>query len=40
MLASDDTEQMTLKLFDSYLSDRQQKCLVNGKLSGAVALTC
>ena len=25
---------------DSYLSDRQQKCVVNGELSGARAVTC
>ena len=29
-----------MKWFDSYLSDRHQKCLVNGKLSGALAVTC
>ena len=27
-------------MFDSYLSDRHQKCLVNGELSGALSVTC
>ena len=39
-LASYGTDHRTLKWFDSYLSDRQQKCVVNGELSGARALTC
>ena len=26
--------------FDSYLSDRQQKCVINGELSSAPAVTC
>ena len=33
-------DQKALKWFDSYLSDRHQKCLVNGELSGALAVTC
>ena len=33
-------EHDTLKWFDSYLIDRHQKCLVNGELSGALAVTC
>jgi len=40
MLASYGVEQKALKWFDSYLSDRHQKCLVNGELSGALAVTC
>ena len=33
-------DHRALKWFDSYLSDRQQKCVVNGELSGARAVTC
>ena len=33
-------EHDALKWFDSYFSDRHQKCLVNGKLSDALAVTC
>ena len=33
-------EQRALKWFDSYRSDRQQKCLVNVELSDARAGTC
>ena len=32
-------DHTALKWFDSYLSDRQQKCVVNGELSGARAVT-
>ena len=39
-LASYGVDQKALKWFDSYLSDRHQKCLVNGELSGALAVTC
>ena len=39
-LASYGIDHGTLKGFDSYLSDRQQKCVVNGELSGARAATC
>ena len=39
-LASDGIDHSALKWFDSYLSDRQQKCVVNGELSGARAVTC
>ena len=39
-LASYGIDHRALKWFDSYLSDRQQKCVVNGKLSGARAVTC
>ena len=39
-LASYGIDHRTLKWFDSYLSDRQQKCVVNGELSGARAVTC
>ena len=31
---------MALRCSDSYLSDRQQKYLVNGELSGVRAFTC
>ena len=39
-LASYGIDHRALKWFDSYLSDRQQKCVVNGELSGARAVTC
>ena len=39
-LASYGVDQKALKWFDSYLSDRHQKCLVNGELSGALAVAC
>ena len=41
-LASHGIDHRALKWFDSYLhvSDRQQKCVVNGELSGARAVTC
>ena len=39
-LASYGIDYRALKWFDSYLSDRQQKCVVNGELSGARAVTC
>ena len=39
-LASYGIDHMALKWFDSYLSGRQQKCVVNGELSGARAVTC
>ena len=40
-LARYEVDQKALKWFDSYLSDRHQKCLVNGELSGALAVvTC
>ena len=39
-LASYGIDHRDLKWFDSYLSDRQQKCVVNGELSGARAVTC
>ena len=39
-LASYGADHRALKWFDSYLSDRQQKCVVNGELSGARAVTC
>ena len=39
-LASYGADHRTLKWFDSYLSDRQQKCVVNGELYGARAVTC
>ena len=39
-LASYRVDQKALKWFDSYLSDRHQKCLVNGELSGALSVTC
>ena len=39
-LASYGNDHRALKWFDSYLSDRQQKCVVNGELSGARAVTC
>ena len=39
-LASYGIDHRALKWFDSYLSDRQQKCVVNGELSGAHAVTC
>ena len=39
-LASYGVDHRALKCFDSYLSDRQQKCVVNGELSGARAVTC
>ena len=38
-LASYGIDHRALKWFDSYLSDRQQKCVVNGELSGARAVT-
>ena len=38
--ASYGIDHRALKWFDSYLSDRQQKCVVNGELSGARAVTC
>jgi len=38
-LASYGIDHRSLKWFDSYLSDRQQKCVVN-ELSGARAVTC
>ena len=38
-LASYGIDHTVLKWFDSY-SDRQQKCVVNGELSGARAVTC
>ena len=39
-LASYGIDHRALKWFDSYLSDRQQKSVVNGELSGARAVTC
>ena len=39
-LASYGVDQKASKWFDSYLSDRHQKCLVNGELSAALAVTC
>ena len=39
-LTSFGIEQGALKWFDSYRSDRQQKCLVNGEVSDARAVTC
>ena len=39
-LASYGIDHRALKWFDSYLSDRQQKCVVNGELSRARAVTC
>ena len=39
-LASYGIDHRAKKWFDSYLSDRQQKCVVNGELSGARAVTC
>ena len=39
-LASYGIDHRALKWFDSYLSDRQQKCVVNGELSDARAVTC
>ena len=39
-LACYGVDQKSLRWFDSYLSDRQQKCLVNGELSGARPVTC
>ena len=39
-LASYSIDHRALKWFDSYLSDRQQKCVVNGELSGARAVPC
>ena len=39
-LTSYGVDQKASKWFDSYLSDRHQKCLVNGELSGALAVTC
>ena len=39
-LASYGIDRRALKWFDSYLSYCQQKCVVNGKLSGTRAVTC
>ena len=39
-LTSYGIDHRALKWFDSYLSDRQQKCVVNGELSGARAVAC
>ena len=39
-LASYGIDHRALKWFDSYPSDRQQKCVVIGELSGARAVTC
>ena len=39
-LVSYGVDQKALKWFDSCLSDRRQKCLVNGELSDALAVTC
>ena len=39
-LASYGVDYRALKWFDSYLSDRQQKCIVNAELSGSRAVTC
>ena len=39
-LASYGIDHRALKWFDSYLSDRQRQCVVNGELSGARAVTC
>ena len=39
-LASHEVDHKALRWFDSYRSDRQQKYLVNGELSGARAVTC
>ena len=39
-LASYGVDYRALKWFDSYLSDHQQKCIVNGELSGSRAVTC
>ena len=39
-LASYGIDHTALKWFDTYLSDRQQKCVVNGELSGVRAVTC
>ena len=39
-LASYGIDHTALKWFDSYLSDYQQKCVVNGELSGTRAVTC
>ena len=35
-----DIDHRALKWFNSYLTDRQQKCVVDGELSGARAVTC
>ena len=39
-LASYGVDYRALKWFDCHLSDRQQKCIVNGELSGSRAVTC
>ena len=39
-LASYSIEQRALQWFESYQSDHQQKCLVDGELSGAQAVIC
>ena len=39
-LASYGIDHRALKWFDSNLRDHQQKCVVNGELSGACAVTC
>ena len=39
-VASCGVDYRALKWFDSYLSDRQQQCIVNGELSGSRAVTC
>ena len=39
-LSSYGIDHRVLKWSDSYLSDHQQKCVVNGELSGARAVTC
>ena len=33
-------DQNGIKFFESYLKNRSQRCCVDGKLSGAVKLTC
>ena len=38
-LASHGVDHKALRCFDSYLSDRRQKCPVNGELSGMQAVT-
>ena len=39
MLASYGIEHRALTWFNSYLNDRQRKCVVSGELSGARAVT-
>ena len=39
-LQNDGVDQSSVRWFESYLSNRSQKCSINGHLSKAVSITC